>query len=53
MTELRQRMITDMKLHGLAPSTQKVYAKAVERLARHYGRSPEQLSEQQLRDYFT
>lgn len=53
MTELRQRMMTDMKLHGLAPGTQKVYLNAVRRLAGHYRRSPDQLSEQQLRDYFT
>ena len=53
MTELRQRMIADMKLHGLAPGTQKVYLKAVERLAAHLFCSPDQLSEQQIRDYFT
>jgi integrase/recombinase XerD len=53
MTELRRRMMADMKLHGLAPGTQKVYLKSVERLARHYHRSPDQLSEQDLRDYFT
>jgi len=53
MTDLRQRMMTDMKLHGLAPGTQKVYLNAVRRLAGHYHRSPDQLSEQQLRDYFT
>lgn len=52
MTKLRSRMTADMKLHGLAPGTQKVYLNAVERLARHFHRSPEQLSEQDLRDYF-
>lgn len=45
--------MADMKLHGLAPGTQKVYLNAVERLARHYHRSPDRLSEQDLRDYFT
>ena len=53
MTELRRRMIEDMKLHGLAPATQKVYLKVVERLAAHFRRSPGQLSEQDMRDYFT
>jgi site-specific recombinase XerD len=53
MTELRHRMIADMKLHGLAPGTQKVYVNAVSRLAGHFHRSPDQLSEQELRDYFT
>ena len=50
MTELRHRMIADMKLHGLAPGTQKVYVNAVSRLAGHFHRSPDQLSEQELRD---
>jgi len=53
MTELRCRMMADMKLHGLAPGTQKVYLKSVERLARYFHRSPDRLSEQDLRDYFT
>ena len=53
MTELRRKMIQDMKLHGLAPATQAVYLNVVKRLAEHYSRSPDQLSEQELRDYFT
>jgi integrase/recombinase XerD len=53
MTALKQRMMADMKLHGLAPGTQHVNLKAVRRLAAHYMISPDQLSEQQLRDYFT
>ena len=53
MTALKQRMMADMKLHGLAPGTQRVYLKAVHRLAAHYMLAPDQLSEQQLRDYFT
>jgi len=53
MTELRCRMMADMKLHGLAPGTQQVYLKSVECLARHFHRSPDQLSEQDLRAYFT
>jgi integrase/recombinase XerD len=53
MTELRCRMMADMKLHGLAPGTQKVYLRSVECLARYFHRSPDRLSEQELRDYFT
>ncbi len=51
-TELRQRMIEDMQLRGLAPRTQQVYARAVRQLAEHYGRSPDSLSEEDLRQYF-
>jgi integrase len=53
MTELRRRFLDDMTLHGLAPTTQTVYVYAVRQLAKHYRRSPDQLSEQELRDYFT
>lgn len=53
MTQLRHRFLEDMTLHGLAPTTHKVYVNAVEQLAAHYGRSPDRLTEQQLRDYFT
>ena len=53
MTKLRRRTMADMELHGSAPGTQKVCVKAVQRLAGHYRRSPDQLSEQQLRGYFT
>ncbi len=53
MTALKQRMMADMKLHGLAPGTQRVYLKAVHRLAAYYMLAPDRLSEQQLRDYFT
>jgi site-specific recombinase XerD len=52
MTELRRRFMDDMTLHGMAPTTQKVYVHAVKQLAVRYGRSPDELSEQELRDYF-
>lgn len=51
MTELRRRMIEDMKLHGLATGTQKVYVNAIRALAGHYGRSPKLLSEEEVRQY--
>jgi len=53
MTELRRRFVDDMTLHGLAPTTRDVYVNAVQQLAAHYHRSPDQLGEQELRDYFT
>jgi len=45
-------MIDDMQLKGLSASTQEGYLKAVRRLAEHYHRSPDQLSEEDLRQYF-
>jgi site-specific recombinase XerD len=52
MTELRRRMIQDMELRGLKPNTQQAYLDAVKHLAQHYGRSPDRLSEEELRQYF-
>ena len=52
MTPLRQRMLNDMQLHGLSPKTQEAYARAVRQLAAHYGKSPDQICEEELRDYF-
>ena len=51
MTELRRRMLEDMELHGLAKSTQRLYADAVRQLARHFNRSPDQLSEDEVRAF--
>ena len=51
MSPLRARMIEDMTLAGLAVGTQKLYAQAVHRLAAHYRRSPDQLSEEEVRGY--
>ena len=52
MTVLRQRMIEDMQLGGLAERTQQSYVGAVCQLARYYGKSPDQISEEELRQYF-
>jgi len=52
MTELRLRMIEDMKLNGLSEGTQRVYVDAIRALAKHYRRSPELLTEQEIRQYF-
>jgi hypothetical protein len=44
-------MIEDMTLAGLAPRTQEVYLQAARRLAAHYKRSPDVLSEEEVRAY--
>jgi Phage integrase, N-terminal SAM-like domain len=51
MSALRQRMIEDMTLAGLSPTTQATYIKAVRGLAAHYHRSPDQLREEEVRTY--
>ena len=44
-------MIEDMKLAGLAATTQEIYLRAVSSLAKHYNRSPELLAEEEVRRY--
>ena len=52
MSPLQQRMLEDMQLRGLSARTQEAYARAVWQLAQHYHRSPAQLSDEDLRQYF-
>src|SRR5215813_11567450 len=52
MTSLRRRMLEDLQLRGLAPTTQQCYLEAVKHLAQYYRRSPDQISEEELRQYF-
>src|ERR1043165_6792380 len=52
MTALRTRFIEDMQLHGYSPKTQSCYVGAVCGLAKHYHKSPDQISEEELRRYF-
>ncbi|MCP3922082.1 MAG: tyrosine-type recombinase/integrase [Desulfobacterales bacterium] len=51
MTQLRQKMINDMKLRRFAPGTQKLYVYAVEGLAKYYNRSPDLISEDEVFSY--
>src|SRR3989337_4202179 len=52
MTPLRQRRIEDMKLRGYAARTQEAYVAAVRQLAEHYRKSPGEITEEELRQYF-
>ena len=40
LSPLRRRMIEDMTLRNLSPSTQQSYVYAVANFSRHFGRSP-------------
>lgn len=51
MTPLRMRMIDDMVAAGLSANTQAAYIRAVRGLAKHYRRSPDELSEAEVRSY--
>ena len=45
-------MTEDLQLKGYSPATQFAYLHAVQNLARHYGKSPAAISEEELRAYF-
>lgn len=51
MTPLRQRMIEDMQLRNLAPSTQKHYIAHVAAFAKFFDRSPDELDLDAVRQY--
>jgi integrase/recombinase XerD len=51
MTPLRMKMLDALMLRGMADRTQEAYIDAVARLARHYGRSPDRLSAQEVQQY--
>ncbi len=51
MNGVKQQMIEDMKLRGLAPRTQDRYLHAIKALAGHYRRPPEKITEKQVRKY--
>src|SRR6266849_6205212 len=52
MSELRKRMIECLQLRGLSERTQESYVRAVRQLAEHYHKSPDLITEEELRQYF-
>jgi site-specific recombinase XerD len=52
MSALRQKMIEDMQLKGLALRTQEAYVNAVLQLSRRFKKSPDSIAEEELREYF-
>jgi integrase/recombinase XerD len=51
MTELRSKMIKSMELRNLSKNTQRSYLKAVSGLAKHYKKSPDNISKNMVEDY--
>jgi site-specific recombinase XerD len=45
-------MIEDMQLRGLSPNTQSAYVRSVRQLAEYWGKSPQEIKEEELRRYF-
>ena len=51
MGRLRDRMIMDMELKNLSPRTIKTYLYWMKQFTIHYGKSPEQLGDEEIRGY--
>ena len=51
MTALRQRMLEDMKIRNLALNTQDSSLRQVSQFARHFGKSPDLLAQEEIRSY--
>ena len=51
MGKLREQMKGDLELKGLSPNTQEIYLRQVDQFSRHYGRSPRQLGEKEIKEY--
>lgn len=52
MKHLRKRMIEDLQLRGMSERTIGMYTRAVRQLAVHYHKSPDKITEEELRQYF-
>jgi site-specific recombinase XerD len=52
MTALRHRLLDDLQRRGLAPRTQPCDIEAVKHLSPHDRRAPDQLNEEEIRQYF-
>ncbi|MBI2174849.1 MAG: site-specific integrase [Candidatus Omnitrophica bacterium] len=51
MGALRTKMIEEMRLRNFSPRTQKSYVAAMVGLVKHYRRSPDQLTQEEIRSY--
>lgn len=51
MTPLRRRMLEDMQIRNLAPSTQETYIRQVARFAKYSGACPSKLGPREIRAY--
>ena len=51
MGKLRDRMVQDLELRGLADNTIETYVRCVRKFAEHYRQSPAKMGGEQVREY--
>ena len=52
LEQMQLRMLGDMQLQGLSERTQESYVRAIRKLAEHYAKEPDQIGDEELREYF-
>ena len=52
MSKLRTRMVEDLQLAGMSPATQRAYVGTVVSLSKYFNKSPDKISDEELRTYF-
>jgi integrase/recombinase XerD len=51
MSKLSNKMNNDMLIHGFSFNTRKSYITSIRRMAKYYNRSPEQISNEEIKQY--
>lgn len=51
MNPLREKMIKMMKLRNCSPRTEQCYLKHIERISKHYGKSPDKITHEEVQDF--
>jgi integrase/recombinase XerD len=51
VTPLRKRMLEDLQIRNYAPTTVAAYVRSVAEFAKHFGKSPDLLGPEQIREY--
>jgi integrase/recombinase XerD len=48
---LKEQMIAELKLRGYSPKTEKMYLGSMKRYTHHFGKSPDQMGEREIKEY--
>jgi integrase/recombinase XerD len=51
MTPLRQRVLEDLQIRHYSPNTVRAYIRSIAEFAKHFGKSPDLLGAEQIREY--
>jgi integrase/recombinase XerD len=51
MTPLRQRVLEDLQIRHYSPNTARAYIRSIAEFAKHFGKSPDLLGAEQIREY--